>query len=156
MTNPSALQESQLAVLSGNTVDAELSGLTGRYNEALRRNVEEEVQRGLSSANPFAEHAWDNAERSRSLVGKGALFAFCFELSNMSVAVVAMMTDEQTGKAIHGSSIQVGLTGGLAGNGCPTEPFTGEDLSYAITRLSLQRQENLVYGASGSPFLPGY
>jgi hypothetical protein len=135
----------QQGILSKNTAGAALSGLALRYHQSLCAEAKHLHRMASIPNDPAAGAFKPKAEQASLLIGAEAPIAFSLEPSNM------------TGTELPGSEIQIGMVGGLAGDGKPTKPFSSEDLSFAVQQLKEQKQAGLVYGLpNSSGFLQGY
>jgi hypothetical protein len=147
----------QQGILSKNTAGAALSGLALRYHQSLCAEAKHLHRMASIPNDPAAGAFKPKAEQASLLIGAEAPIAFSLEPSNMTVSVTAVMVDSTQGTELPGSEIQIGMVGGLAGDGKPTKPFSSEDLSFAVQQLKEQKQAGLVYGLpNSSGFLQGY
>lgn len=137
-----------------NTVVSVMSGLAIRYHNSLSAEAKRWEQLAKNARDPGAIAG---AYRTFDALHAEAPISFSLEPSNMAVSVKVNKVNPHGGELIEGSDIQVGLVGGLAGEGNPTTPFSDEDLQIAVERLREQKQVGLIYGLpSGSGFLKDY
>ncbi len=83
------------------------------------------------------------AEKALSSVGAEVPFAFKLAPGNMSRAVIATKIDPRTGETLPYSDTQIGLIGGVAGEGKPVHPFIFDDVKFAIGAIEAQQAVNL-------------
>jgi hypothetical protein len=145
--------EGQQAVLDENTRLALLSGLAIRYHTALRGNAARAERVSKIPNDPAASRYARVAELTRRAVGAEVPMAFSLEPSNMAVSVHAIKVDTNGAEIPH-TSVQIGLVGGLAGEGKASGSFSDEDLSLAVQRIRDQREAGLGYGYPDSVFFP--
>jgi hypothetical protein len=151
------LSEGQEAVLHQNTVISVMSGLAVRYHDEFRRLTGAWTRVGELEDDPLAPAHAKRAEQYQEALIAEVPLGFSLEPSNMAVSVKVNKINPHNGELIDGSDYQVGLVGGLAGDGRPSKPFTDEDLKLAVEQLRKQKQAGLVYGLpSGSGFLKDY
>lgn len=154
---PGEFGELQQAVLHENTVISVMSGLAVRYHDEFRRVTDAWTRVGQLEDYPLASEHAKRAEQYREALTAEVPLAFSLEPSNMAVSVKVNKINPIDGQLMDGSDYQVGLVGGLAGDGRPSKPFTNEDLQLAVERLREQKQAGIVYGLpNGSVFLKDY
>jgi len=153
MNRAMGMNESQASVLRDGTLTAITSGMAGRYHCALRVGSERLDRLAALPDDPLVDRFRTQAEAARPAVTAETPLAFKLKPSNMAAGVHAVKVDPITGAEVPCSDVQIGLVGGLAGEGQPTGEFTVEDLDLAVGGLQKQQQVGLTYGMDGSPFL---
>lgn len=152
------LDSAQRAVLHDNLEVVIETGLGRLYTTSLK--AEASYWQYLADiGDPAADTFRKTAENMRQAALGEQPFAFSLETSNMAAAVKMVRVDSQTGREIANSSLQIGLVGGLAGEGrvSSMSGFNPTQLAKAIEQLRKQKQAGLVYGfKDGSGFLKDY
>jgi hypothetical protein len=150
------LTESQRTVLNNGSVTAIESGLSSRYHGALKAHTQLWDRLASIPNDPAATVLEQRAEKTRDASYGETPFAFSLQPSNMALSV-SMHKVNSDGTEIDQSSVQIGLVGGLAGDGHSVGGFTAEDLELATSQLRQQKETGLIYGLpNGSGFLEDY
>lgn len=153
----SEILDSQREVLDMNTILSTMSGLAVRYHREIDRVTRAFIRVSEFEDELLAPGLSERAKKYRLALTAEVPIAFSLEPSNMAVSVKVNKINPEDGNIIDGSDYQVGLVGGLAGDGSPSKPFNEDDLQLAIERLREQKISGLVYGLpDGSGFLEDY
>lgn len=143
-----ANSEIKQGIVDQNTSLALLSGFIRRYHDGLRNNLR--FQERIASLDcEYSGNYARAAEQTRLALRAEAPVAFSVEPSNLAASVHVIKVNPDSGEEIPGSSVQIGLAGGLAKDGFASRDFTDQDLSFAVERVRAQEQAGLYYGLDG-------
>lgn len=141
------LNEQKRAVVDESTALSVMTGLAIRYHRVLKGQFDDMEQLASIVNDPDASKFNSVIlPRMRLALNAEVPLAFCLQPSNMAVCINVLKIDPITGNQLVLSDVNVGLMGGLAKDGQPSDGFTSDDLSFAVQRLREQLKVGLIYG----------
>ncbi len=138
MKSSSDLSTAQREVLHSNLLGSMESGLASRYFTTQREHAKRLGRLASNPNDPLGDKLQELSTGRAVAAGAEAPFMFTTRPSNMAQELIALKANPQTGEVIPGSDVQIGLIGGLAGEGRPTGSFTPEDIALATESMAAQ------------------